>query len=31
MDYSTGTPQPKVDGVPVSIGDILRVSTGTSE
>jgi flagellar basal-body rod modification protein FlgD len=28
MDYTTGTPQPSVAGVPVSIGDILRLQRG---
>lgn len=28
MDYSSGSPAPEVDGVPIEIGDILRVETG---
>lgn len=28
MDYSTGTPQPSVDGVPVSLGDLITLRTG---
>ncbi|MBN2799929.1 MAG: flagellar hook assembly protein FlgD [Deltaproteobacteria bacterium] len=28
MDYSSGTPQPSVDGVVVDLGDILRLTTG---
>lgn len=29
MDYSSGTPTPSVGGVPVDIGDILRVDDGS--
>jgi flagellar basal-body rod modification protein FlgD len=30
MDYSTGLPQPYVDGVPVSLGDIITLRAGQS-
>lgn len=28
MDYSTGIPQPSVDGIPVSLGDLITLRTG---
>jgi flagellar basal-body rod modification protein FlgD len=31
MDYSTGTPQPSVDGVPVSLSDLLTLRIGKSD
>lgn len=31
MDYATGTPTPSVGGVPIDIGDILRVEDGGEE
>lgn len=29
MDYTTGTPRPSVDGIPVDLADILRLQTGS--
>ena len=28
MDYATGVPLPSIDGVPIDLGDILRLTTG---
>lgn len=30
MDYASGTPQPSIDGIVVELGDILRLTTGSS-
>jgi len=29
MDYTTGNPRPSVNGIPVELGDILRLQTGS--
>ncbi len=31
MDYSSGTPQPSIGGVPIGLENILRLTAGESQ